>query len=121
MPHRATGARPPTTNIGLSLACAWASAEVELVTPGPAVTATTPHSRVTLAQPSAAKAADCSCRVSITRMPCSVAPVRIGQMWPPLSVKRWLTPARFNASATSSPAFPESIPTPPSPKASRVC
>ena len=88
MPHRATGARPPITNIGLSFPCAWARAEAELVTPGPAVTAATPHSRVTLDQPSAANAADCSCRTSTTRMPCSAAPVRTGQIWPPLRVKR---------------------------------
>jgi len=48
------------TKIGLSAACAWAIAEAELVTPGPAVTAATPTCRVTLAQPSAANAADCS-------------------------------------------------------------
>src|SRR5712692_1247913 len=108
MPQRATGARPPMRNIGLSLACAWASAEIELVTPGPAVTAATPHSRVTLAHPSAAKAADCSWRTSTMRRPCSVAPVRIGQMWPPFNVKRWLVPARFSASAMSSPELPES-------------
>src|SRR5207302_630602 len=76
IPHRAIGARPPTTKSGLSLPCAWASADAELVTPGPAVTAATPHSRVTLAQPSAAKAADCSCRTSMTRMPYSVARVQ---------------------------------------------
>ena len=120
MPHRATGARPPMTNIGLSLPCAWASAEAEFVTPGPAVTAATPHSRVTFAQPSAANAADCSWRVSMIRMPCSSAPISTGQMCPPLRVKRWLTPARFNASATSSPALPESTFTPPPPMASRA-
>ncbi len=108
MPHRATGARPPIRNIGLSLARAWANAVAELVTPGPAVTAATPHSRVTLDQPSAANAADCSWRTSMIRMPCSVAPVRIGQMCPPFKVNRWLTPARFRARATSSPALPES-------------
>src|SRR2546429_7968764 len=108
MPQRATGARPPRTSIGPSPDCAWASAVTALVTPGPAVTAATPHSRVTLAQPSAAKAADCSWRTSTMRMPCSVAPVRIGQMWPPFNVKRWLVPARLSARAMSSPVLPES-------------
>src|SRR6266700_6061740 len=42
------------------------------------------------------------------RMPCSVAPVRMGQMWPPFNVKRWLVPARLSASAISSPVLPES-------------
>ena len=121
IPHRVMGARPPMTNIGVSLAWAWANADAELVTPGPAVTAATPHSRVTLAHPSAANAADCSWRTSMMRMPCSVAPVRIGQMWPPLSVNRWLTPARLRASATSSPALPESTPIRPSPTAWQRC
>src|SRR5260370_22680665 len=109
MPHLATGARPPTTNMGLSPDCACASADAELVTPGPAVTAATPHCRVTLAQPSAANAAACSWRTSMILRPCSWAPTRIGQMWPPLRVKRWLTPARFSASAISSPALAESL------------
>src|SRR5690242_7143526 len=109
MPHRATGARPPMTNMGLPLLFACASAVVEFVTPGPAVTAATPHSRVTLAQPSAANAADCSCRKSTIRIPCSEAPTRIGQMWPPLRVKRCVTPARLSASAISSPALPDSV------------
>src|SRR5712691_12174748 len=108
MPQRATGARPPRTSIGLSPDCAWARAVTALVTPGPAVTAATPHSRVTLAHPSAAKAADCSWRTSTMRRPCSVAPVRMGQMWPPFKVNRWLVPARFSASAMSSPVLPES-------------
>ena len=60
MPQRETGALPPITNIGLSPELACASAVTALVTPGPAVTAATPHSRVTFAQPSAANAADCS-------------------------------------------------------------
>ena len=109
MPHREIGARPPMTSSGLSPPCAWASAVTEFVTPGPAVTAATPTSRVTLAQPSAAKAAVCSCRTSMRRMPCSVAPISTGQMWPPFKVKRWLTPARSRARAMSSPALPESL------------
>ena len=39
------------------------------VTPGPAVSAHTPGSRVTFAQPSAANAADCSWRTSTSSMP----------------------------------------------------
>ena len=45
-----------------------------LVTPGPAVSAHTPGSRVALAQPSAAKTADCSWRVSTMSMPSSRQP-----------------------------------------------
>ena len=40
-----------------------------LVTPGPAVSAHTPGVRVTLAHPSAANAAEASCRVSTMSMP----------------------------------------------------
>ena len=45
-----------------------------LVTPGPAVTAQTPTSRVAFAQPSAANAADCSWRTSTMSMPSSLQP-----------------------------------------------
>ncbi len=44
------------------------------VTPGPAVSATTPGSRVTFAQPSAANAADCSWRTSTMSMPSARQP-----------------------------------------------
>ena len=46
-----------------------ASALMPFVTPGPAVSAQTPIVRVTLAHPSAANAAACSCRTSTTSMP----------------------------------------------------
>ncbi|COW34045.1 Uncharacterised protein [Mycobacterium tuberculosis] len=42
--------------------------------PGPAVSAATPGTLVTFDQPSAAKAAVCSWRVSIRRMPSSRQP-----------------------------------------------
>ena len=45
-----------------------------LVTPGPAVSAATPGSRVALAHPSAANAADCSWRTSTMSMPSSRQP-----------------------------------------------
>ncbi len=44
------------------------------VTPGPAVNAAAPGRRVTLAQPSAAKVAVCSWRVSTSRMPAFTQP-----------------------------------------------
>ena len=44
------------------------------VTPGPAVSAHTPGSRVAFAQPSAANAADCSWRTSTMSMPSSRQP-----------------------------------------------
>ena len=62
MPQRCAGARPPSTTSGDWFCCAAAIALIPLVTPGPAVSAATPGSRVTLAQPSAAKAAVASWR-----------------------------------------------------------
>jgi hypothetical protein len=44
------------------------------VSPGPAVTIATPGCPVTRAQPSAACAADCSCRTSMIPMPSSRQP-----------------------------------------------
>ena len=56
-PQRIAGARPPSTTIGELFCCAEPSALMPFVTPGPAVSAATPGSRVTFAHPSAAKAA----------------------------------------------------------------
>ena len=69
VPHREAGARPPITTIGEPEKKALVMALMPLVTPGPAVRAATPGRRVTLAQPSAAKPAVCSWRVSTSRMP----------------------------------------------------
>ena len=73
-PQRNAGARPPSTSIGEPFCCAEAIALMPLVTPGPAVSAHTPTSRVALAQPSAAKAAACSWRTSTMSMPSSRQP-----------------------------------------------
>ena len=74
MPHRIWGARPPSTTMGELFCWAEASGLIPLVTPGPAVSAHTPGSRVTLAQPSAANAALISWRTSIRSMPSSRQP-----------------------------------------------
>ena len=74
MPQRIAGARPPSTTSGELFICAEPSGLIPLVTPGPAVSAQTPGSRVTFAQPSAANAADCSWRVSTRSMPSSLHP-----------------------------------------------
>ena len=68
-PHRNCGARPPRTRIGELFCRADAIALIPLVTPGPAVRAHTPGVRVTFAHPSAANAADCSCRTSTMSIP----------------------------------------------------
>jgi hypothetical protein len=68
-PQRACGARPPSTSIGELFCAAEAIALIPFVMPGPAVSAQTPSSRVTLAQPSAANAAVCSWRTSTISMP----------------------------------------------------
>ncbi len=67
-PQRSAGARPPSTTSGDWFCCAAAIALIPFVTPGPAVRAATPGTLVTFDQPSAANAAVCSCRVSISRM-----------------------------------------------------
>ena len=68
-PQRNAGARPPSTTIGEWFCSADAIALMPLVTPGPAVSAATPGSRVTFAQPSAANAAVASWRTSTISMP----------------------------------------------------
>ena len=73
-PQRIAGARPPRTSIGEPFCCAEATALIPFVTPGPAVSAATPGCRVTLAQPSAAKAAADSWRTSTRSMPSSRQP-----------------------------------------------
>ena len=74
LPHRISGARPPSATSGTPSAWAEAIALIPLVTPQPAVSAQIPGSRVALAQPIAAKAADCSWRKSTTSMPSSLHP-----------------------------------------------
>ena len=69
IPHRPAGARPPRISSGDEFCWAAAIALIPLVTPGPAVSAATPGWRVTFDQPSAANAAVCSWRVSISRIP----------------------------------------------------
>ena len=73
-PQRNAGARPPSTIIGEWFCSAEAIALMPLVTPGPAVSAATPGSRVTFAQPSAANAAVASWRVSTISMPSARQP-----------------------------------------------
>ncbi len=74
IPQRSAGARPPSTTSGDWFCWAAAIALIPLVIPGPAVSAATPGTLVTFDQPSAAKAAVCSWRVSIRRMPSSRQP-----------------------------------------------
>ena len=73
-PQRIAGARPPSASTGEPFCCADASALSAFVTPGPAVSAATPGSRVTFAQPSAANAAVASWRVSTSSMPSARQP-----------------------------------------------
>ncbi len=73
-PQRIAGARPPSTSIGERFWSAEAIALIPFVTPGPAVSAATPGSRVTFAQPSAANAAHDSCRTSTMSIPSARQP-----------------------------------------------
>ncbi len=68
-PQRHCGARPPSTTTGEALKCALVTPETPLVTPGPAVSTARPGLPVSLATPSAANTAVCSCRVSTIGMP----------------------------------------------------
>ena len=81
---------------------ALVSAVSVFVTPGPAVTTATP-TPVSRAVASAAKAAVCSCRVSMTRMPRRFASTKIGAMCPPASPNSDRTPCRYSTSATKWP------------------
>ena len=66
-PHRASGARPPTTTIGAPLKNPVASADTAFVTPGPAVTAANPGVRFSRPVASAANTAVASWRTSSSR------------------------------------------------------
>ncbi len=73
-PQRISGARPPSTTRGERFCSAPAIALMPFVTPGPAVSAQTPTPRVAFAKPSAAQAADCSWRKSMTSIPSALQP-----------------------------------------------
>ena len=94
---------PPNSTTGDCAICAFLTAVTVLVTPGPAVTAATPIVPVIRATASAANTAFASSRTSTTRIPRACAPVRIGEMWPPHSVNRCVTPCRARTSAMMSP------------------
>src|SRR5436190_12666479 len=104
-PQRICGARPPSTSIGEWFCSAPAIALMPFVTPGPAVSAATPGSRVTFAQPSAANAAACSWRTSTMSMPSSRQPSYIENRWPPESVNSFETPWAFSRRATRRPPW----------------
>src|SRR3954466_9585086 len=92
-PQRIAGARPPSTTIGELFCSADAIALMPLVTPGPAVSAATPGSRVTFAQPSAANAAADSWRTA-TRATPHARPTRCRHERAPAVVEREQVPAR---------------------------
>src|ERR1051325_6898166 len=96
---------PPSSTTGDCAICAFLTAVTALVTPGPAVTAATPTVPVIRATASAANTALASSRTSTTRSPRACAPVRIGEIWPPHSVNRWVTPCRARTSAMMSPPW----------------
>ncbi len=72
-PCSAVGAAPPSSTTGLCASCAFFSAVIVLVMPGPAVTAATPGTPVSRAVASAANTAVTSSRTSTTRMPRALA------------------------------------------------
>lgn len=102
-PCSAVGAAPPSSSSGDCASCAFFSAVIVFVMPGPAVTAATPGRPASRACASAAKTAVASSRVSTMRMPRALAAARIGEMWPPHNVKIASTPCACSASAMRSP------------------
>ena len=84
--------------------CADAIALMPLVTPGPAVSAQTPGSRVTFAQPSAANAAADSWRTSIRSMPSARQPSYMENRWPPESVNSLVDAVRLQPARDQQPA-----------------
>ena len=85
-PCSAVGAAPPSSTTGDCASCAFFSAVMVLVMPGPAVTAATPGRPDSRAAASAAKTAVASSRTSTMRMPRALAALRMGEIWPPHSV-----------------------------------
>ena len=104
-PCSAVGAAPPISTTGDCASCAFFSAVMVLVMPGPAVTAATPGRPDSRALASAAKTAVTSSRTSTMRMPRALDALRIGEMWPPHSVKTSVTPCACSASAMRSPPW----------------
>ena len=102
-PRSMVAVAPPRSTTGDCAICAFLTAVIVLVTPGPAVTAATPGMPVRRATASAAKTAFASSRTSTTRIPRALAETRIGEMWPPHSVKRKGTPCFWRTSAIRSP------------------
>ncbi len=104
-PCSIVAAAPPSITTGDCASCAFFTAVIVLVTPGPAVTAAMPGTPVIRATASAAKTAVASWRTSTTRMPRSLAPLRIGEMCPPHSVNRNSTPWDRSTRAIWLPPF----------------
>jgi hypothetical protein len=71
---------PPRITIGCWAICAFFTAVMVLVTPGPAVTAQTPGRPVIRDAASAANAADRSSRTSTIARPACLAPCKMGEM-----------------------------------------
>ena len=86
------GAAPPMSSRGDCAICAFFTAVIVFVTPGPAVTAATPVMPVRRDMASAAKTQFTSCLKSMTVMPSFFDATSMGEMWPPMRVKMCLTP-----------------------------
>ena len=85
---RMVGAAPPISTSGDCAICAFFTAVIVLVTPGPAVTAATPVMPVRRDMASAAKTQLTSCLKSTTVMPSFFEATSIGEIWPPIRVNR---------------------------------
>ena len=96
-------AAPPRRRSGDWAICAFLTAVMVLVTPGPAVTAATPTRPVSLATASAAKTEVTSWRTSMTLIPLRLDSTRRGDMCPPTRVNTNFTPCACSTFATKVP------------------
>ena len=102
-PSCARGTPPPRRSSGAPPDQAFATAVAVFVTPGPAVTSTTPVRPLTRAHAWAMWPAVSSWRTSTRRMPISWHASTTGVVWPPTSVNTVSIPAAASARATSRP------------------
>ncbi len=97
------GCWPAMQTTALFASPAAQSPVTALVRPQPAVTLQTPGVPVVRAHASAAYAQVCSWRMWMSCTPCSRSVARIGQIWPPLTVKRYFTPCACRTRLTTVP------------------
>ncbi len=84
MPRNTRGLDPPMAISGAQSVKAFATPVARLMAPGPEQPMATPGRRVTRVQACAARAAACSWRVSMARMPSLMQAASVSSMGPPM-------------------------------------